>query len=130
MIRSVLAVVGGYLGMSLLVMILFMTLGAFWPEAFADPNVPPPAAALAVTLAFSFVAAIGGGFVTATIASRSERGHVIGLMAFMVVMWLVSIPQAEGQPTWYRLVLLPLGPFGAWLGGHVGIAKKLAADIE
>jgi len=130
MLRSVLAVAGGYLAMSLLVVLLFATLGAFWPAAFADRTVAPPLPALAVTLAFSLVAAVVGGFATATIASRFETRHVLALMAFMVVMWLVSIPAAAGQPAWYRFALLAIGPAGAWLGGRLGIAKKVAPDIE
>ena len=130
MLRSLFAVFGGYLAMSLLVMVLFMTRGAFWPESFVDPVVAPPLAALATTLLFSLVAAIVGGFVTATIAAHSEPKHVLGLMGFMVLMWLVSIPQAEGQPAWYRFALLPLGPLGAWLGGRLGLAKKAAIDSE
>lgn len=130
MLRSVLAVVGGYLAMSLLVMVLSMTLGAFWPDSFAAPIVAPPFAALVTNLLFSLLAAIGGGFATARIAARSERKHVLALIGFMVLMWLVSIPMAGGQPLWYRLTLLPLGVLGVWLGGSLALAKKAAADIE
>jgi hypothetical protein len=128
MVRSVLAVIGGYFGMSLLARVLFMTLGAFWPDALADPTVDLPLTALLFTLGFTLLAAIFGGFVTATIATHSERKHVFGLMGLMVVMWIVSMPQAATQPMWSRLLLLLVGPTGAWIGGGLGIAKKLAAE--
>jgi hypothetical protein len=130
MIRSALAVVAGYVGMSLLVIALFGTLGAFWPESFADRTMTPPRSMMATTLFFSLVAAVAGGFVTVSIARRAELVHVLALMALMVVIWVVSIPSARGQATWYRLALLVIGPLGAWLGGRLGIARKFAPDIE
>ena len=130
MIRSVLAVLAGYLGTSLLVLVLFGTLGAFWPQVFADRTMTPPPSMMAVTLFFSLVAAIAGGFLTASVARRAELAHVLALMGLMVVMWVVSIPSARGQATGYRLALLVIGPLGAWLGGRLGIARKVAPDIE
>jgi hypothetical protein len=123
-------VAAGYLGMSLLVIVLFGTLGAFWPEAFADRTVAPPRSAMAVTLLFSLVAAIAGGFVTASVARRAELAHVGALVGLMAVMWVVSMPYAQGQPAWYRFALLAIGTLGAWLGGRLGIARKIAPDIE
>jgi hypothetical protein len=130
MLRSVVAVIAGYFGMSLLVLVLFGALGALWPEAFADRTVAPPPAAMAVSLFFSSIAAIAGGFVTASVARRAERVHVLALLGLMAAMWVVSIQYAEGQPQWYGLGLLAVGTLGAWLGGRLGIARKVAPDIE
>ena len=130
MLRSILAVLVGYLAISILVMLLFMLLSTLSPDLFATPGVLPPILAVTLILAYSFVAAIVGGFVTATIAQRSEAKHVWVLMGFMLVMGVVSIRQYSSQPLWYSLVLLLLGPLGAYLGGKVGIARKRAPDIE
>jgi hypothetical protein len=124
MVRSVLAVLTGYLAMSFLVLILFATIGSFWSAEVPGAMPPPPVILLILT--FGFVAAIVGGFVTASIARHAEAKHVLGLMGFMLVMALVSMRQYSSQPMWYPITLLALGPLGAWLGGRLGIARKLA----
>jgi hypothetical protein len=124
MVRSVLAVLTGYLAMSFLVLILFATIGSFWSAEVPGAMPPPPVILLILT--FGFVAAIVGGFVTASIARHAEAKHVLGLMGFMLVMALVSMRQYSSLPMWYPITLLALGPLGAWLGGRLGIARKLA----
>lgn len=126
MLRSILAVLGGFAAMAVIVMattaVAASVLVPGGMRAMSAPDRPLPKAYLTVNLLCSALAALLGGIVTARLATTAPLPHGAALALLMVVMSLLSARQAAGrQPRWYQLTLtylMPgLGLLGAWLGG-------------
>jgi putative membrane protein (TIGR04086 family) len=112
---SVLAVLGGFATMALLVVVA---------TAVAARAVPARAY-LTVNLISSALAAFLGGFLTARLAPDRPFYHGIALAGLMCVMGLLSARQAgDRQPRWYQFVLCTVMPaialVGAYISGQVG----------
>lgn len=115
--RTVIAVVGGFLGIGILIRItdmLFARLVAGW-----DPK-NPPLFYFAVSLGTDFLYSIVGGYLCALIAEEHRRkatlwlivlGEVLGV-AVQVALWGVV-------PHWYGIGLLILYPLGVWIGSSL-----------
>ena len=75
---------------------------------------------MALNLAYSFAAALAGGYLAALIAGRAPMAHGIALAVFMLIMSGISAMQSRGlQPALY-VAALSLGSSlfciaGAWL---------------
>lgn len=115
MLHSILAVLGGFAAMAVIVI----------ASTAAAARIFPPRTYLAVNLGCSALAAFLGGFITARIAPDKPFFHGIGLAALMCAMAIVSARQAgDRQPKWYQLVLCTVMPgialIGAYLSGQVG----------
>jgi hypothetical protein len=140
MLRTVLAVIGGYLVMAVVVFVTFTCLylllgadGAFQPGTF-DPS----AIWLLATFGVSLAAAMIGGFTALRIGGG---GAVKGLLGLVIVLGLLSaIPAMTGtddrpnvrtgdvanldammqarQPAWVALSLPLIGAIGVMLGGR------------
>lgn len=127
MIRSILAVLGGYATLVVGVGAFFAILMAFVPGlSETDPGAPfdGPAWVLGAELAASLVVALVGGYVCAWIAGRGEVGHGAALAGFMLVMGLVSVILEAGlKPLWssVAVAVLPAGSVlvGAWVRGRI-----------
>jgi len=116
-VRTVIAVVGGFLGIGILIRItdmLFARLVAGW-----DPK-NPPLFYFAVSLGTDFLYSIVGGYLCALIAEEHRRkatlwlivlGEVLGV-AVQVALWGVV-------PHWYGIGLLILYPLGVWIGSSL-----------
>ena len=131
MIRSVLAVLAGYLITALLVMVSTMLAMRFvlrQPRVAAGrgPVGPRAGSYLATNLAASGLASCVGGFVTGVLAVGRPLGPGLGLAAVMVLLSLVSMRQAQNaQPRWYQIVLVtimpPLAVAGSLVSGMHGV---------
>ena len=116
MIHSVLAVLAGFVAMSLIVMIATALAVRFvlrMPLATMRSQVPGrlSAAYLATNVAASGLAALVGGYTTAVLAEHDLVGHGLALAAVMVVMGVVSARQSgAAQPRWYQVLLITLMP--------------------
>lgn len=130
MLRSFLAVAGGYVAMAVLVMLTFVGLGRLYPDVFTEGS-----QALGsfsgwnmLILGFSAIYAMVAGYLTATVAARSELRHVLALAGLMVVMGIVStVMSMDRQPLWMSLGYMILGPAAAILGGQLRGRRKAAA---
>jgi hypothetical protein len=101
MVNKVLAVLGGYVLIGLLVVL-------------TDRFVAPP---LAVTLLTDTVYTVIGGFVCAAIARTQTRGPMLGLIVFGEVMGIASaIAGWSTQPHWFAISLLIVYPPAVWIG--------------
>ncbi len=129
MLTSILAVLGGFAAMVILVMVTTAiaagTLIRGGMKAMQDPATSLPRSYLAANLACSAVAAFLGGFLTARLAPDKPFYHGIALAALMCVMGLLSARQGgDRQPRWYQLVLCTVMPaialIGAYISGQVG----------
>lgn len=117
LLRSVGAVVAGYLAMAVGVLMLVGIGAALLVE---DPAAPG-SVYLAFNLTASVLAAAGGGWVTRRLAARAPSAHVIALAALVLMLGLVTALDgaAAGQPPWYPAVISVLGPIGVLAGGLV-----------
>ncbi|HEX6631982.1 MAG TPA: hypothetical protein VF048_12865 [Gemmatimonadaceae bacterium] len=122
MLRSVLAVVAGYLVSALLVFVGFAVLGRLAPAALSAAGLaatPRPGVVLGVLL-MDVVIAIVAGYVTAVIARHAVIGHAFVLGALMLVLGIVtSWVSPEREPTWYALWMPILVLPAAVIGGMI-----------
>jgi peptidoglycan/LPS O-acetylase OafA/YrhL len=116
-LRSAIAIIGGYLAMVVVVGLCTYFLMLLTPSWF--PGAAPPAGPyLAVNIAYSVVAALVGGYVAAWIAPRRPVKHAVLLAAFALVMSVVSaVLQGDRQPRWYQVLLAVCMPMVIVLGG-------------
>lgn len=115
-LRSIAAVVAGMIVAGAIVMVL--TIAAVWLFFGGDVNAPPTAPYLAFNLAYTFGAAIGGGWVAGLVARKNELLHGAAMAAIMLVLSLGGgqPDPASGIPAWYGMATGVLGATGAVLG--------------
>ena len=126
MLRSILAVLGGFATMAILVMvttaIAAATLIPGGMQAMMTPGAPLPRRYLSTNLACSALAAFVGGFVTVRLAPDKPFWHGIALALLMSVMSVISARQArDRQPRWYQVLLGTLMPLIALAGTSLAI---------
>lgn len=121
MIRSVLSVVAGLASATLLVVALTWVLVQLMFGG--DMTAEPTPVSLGINLAYSFLAAMVGGWVAARIASHKPLLHA-GIVAAVMVT-LASLgdgnPPEGGVPEWYGPVVGVIGAVGALLGGYLRV---------
>jgi hypothetical protein len=73
---------------------------------------------LFVNAGIAFLAAAGGGFVTAWLAPANPLGHIVALSIAALALAALSVLFERGrQPIDYQLLLVALAPIGAVAGG-------------
>jgi hypothetical protein len=125
MIRSILAIVTGYLAMVIIVVVgtilaVRILLRRPLAEMRQSASAPPPARYVAANLVASAIAAIVGGFVTATIAVDHRIRHGVALAVVMLLMSVVSTRRAgTAQPRWYQFTIMAVMPLLALAGAAI-----------
>jgi hypothetical protein len=123
-LRSVAAVVAGYVLMAVLVMATSAALMAALPGAFVAPDgthkIPEPVAAwFAFALLYSFTFACAGGYLAARIAGSGELRHAAALAGLMAVMSLLILADPGGRiPKWWTAGEMIVGIAGVLLGAR------------
>ncbi len=140
MIRSIFAVVGGFV--VVMVVVFAGTAAAtelLHPGGLAaavqkTPEQTPPSY-YAFNIVISLMGAVLGGWVTARMAPEREMLHVFGLAGLMILMSLPSVlgygETAHLQPVWYIWLLPVIGVGGALLGGRMranAVARKFPEE--
>ena len=117
MLRSVLAIAGGYLVMVAVVGLCTFGLMLLTPSWF--PGAGTPAGPyLAVNIVYSVIAALTGGYVAARIAPQRPVKHAVLLAVFALVTSIVSaVLQGDRLPRWYQVLLAVCMPMVIVLGG-------------
>jgi len=116
-VHAFLALLEGFATMALLVVVVTALLARLAPEWVGEEGKPRPAYAF-VNLGYSFLAAAGGGYVTAWASAANPQIHVLVLGVVVLAMGALSALQSRGkQPVWYALTLLALMPVGVLAGG-------------
>ena len=114
MIRSIIAVVAGYIMMTVGVMALF----AIWFQG--DPNAKPSQSFMVFTLGYGLACAIVGGYATAVIARSSPMAHAWALAGLVAVMSIVSMVMFKGQePLWFQISNTGMGVTGVCVGAFL-----------
>lgn len=128
MLRSLGAVVAGYVTMAVAVLVV-VGLGAW---LLVDDPAAPGTAYLAFNLGTGLVAAAGGGWVTWRLAARAPMKHVVALAVLVLALGLAMAFGAEpatGQPAWYPVAISIIGAAGVLAGGMIG-ERSAAAPPE
>lgn len=116
-LRAFLALAAGFLTMAALVGVLTALLMRLTPSWVQDQGKPRPGY-IFVNVAYSFLAAAAGGYVTALVAAANPLYHVLALAIIVLAMAALSAMQQRGkQPIWYQLTLIALSPLGVFAGG-------------
>jgi N-acetylglucosamine-6-sulfatase len=118
-LRSVASIVGGFVVAAVLVMLVtYVASLALVPGFRQDPMAPPTAPYLVANVFGSFLAAVAGGWLAATLAARAPLMHAGGLGLLMLGMTVASGGEpAPGQPAWYPMTVAVLAALGALAGG-------------
>ena len=121
MVRSIIAVIVGYLVMVVASMALF----AIW---FREPSTKPTMGFELFSLGYGFVFGVIGGYVTAVIAKRLEMKHTMALAGLSVLMGIVSMISFAGQePFWYSIANMVIMVCAVVLGGYLRARQMMTA---
>lgn len=124
MIRSVIAIVVGFLLIGLLAFGADFALKSAMPGVFSPTGRVDNAGVLLLMMAYVFVFAVAGCYITARLAPHSPLKHalilgVLGLIFNVLGTWAMW----ETAPAWYHVVSLLLVMPAAWLGGRLREAQ-------
>ena len=124
MTKSILAVLGGWAAVGLLVVLTDVVLGRIYPQEYVQGKVPPDSLS-AVSLATSVIYSVIGGWVTAWIAGRKRWAHILALILWGELMGISSAFFTWGKiQNWHQIGLI-LGWIPAvFLGGYLQIGHK------
>lgn len=118
-LQAFLALLAGFVTMAVVVMVVTMLLARVTPS-WAGAAGPPQPGYIFVTLGYSFLAAAGGGYVTAWVAGAHPLEHVLALGIVVLLLSALSTMLSKiEQPTWYQLALVAIMPLGVLAGGLV-----------
>ena len=127
-IRSILAVIGGYLIMAGCIGAVNGLIMTLFPRMVGGGS-SPTLAYLIVNLASGAGFAILGGYVTALLAKRSEIKHALGLGGLALFLGVVSLIMYYGrQPLWYQIALLVIVLPSVLLGGILRADRVKAVE--
>lgn len=128
MLRSVIAVVVGFLFIALCSVLTGQLILALMPGAFDADGRTERVPVLLLTLAYVGVFAVAGCYLTARLAPSRPLAHALVLGALGLVFNIMgSIAMWHTAPAWYHLLGLSLVMPYAWLGGRLREAQ-LAED--
>lgn len=121
MLRSILAVLAGYVVMVAIVVAATYALQQIEPGWFLI-GAPLTAGYLAVNIAYSLLAALTGGYLVARLAKQAHLKHVYALATLSLAMAVLSAFASGGdQPVWYRIFLAVMMPMVVIAGGRLRV---------
>lgn len=85
----------------------------------------PPANYLLLSLAWTVVAAVLGGYITARIAGSHEFPHAAAVGLLIIAMGFIAMRQeGASQPSWYQITIAGCGPISAMIGAAIRLLTK------
>jgi hypothetical protein len=130
MLRSVLAVVVGFVVTAVASVGTDGVLMLLLPRSIIEAQPPPPGLLVGI-LFYCFVYAVLGAYVTALIARRAEVRHALALGAIALSIGIaLSLPVLLGRssdppmPAWYALLSLALVIPATALGGCLRVLQR------
>jgi hypothetical protein len=136
MLRSVGAVLAGFVVATIIVLLTTMIAVALMLPAAGPGMMPEPTGSyLAVNLLCALLAAIAGGWLAARMALRAPLGHAMAVGTIMLVLGLgTAAMESDGtpgsQPGWYLYALPMIGWVGAATGGLLAARLGQPADVD
>jgi hypothetical protein len=135
-LRSIGAVLTGYILTGLLTFITVATLGALFPASYLPENVEW----VVLNVAYGCLFAAAGGYVTAWLAPTHPTRHALALGLIMAVLAAITglavaaappSPEYASQPGWYypalAVTVLPSVWAGAWFRTRAAPARRATA---
>lgn len=121
MARILLGSLAGFLTTAIVVVLITLAAAA----ALGVEQGQTSAVYLAVNLVGSLGAAIGGGYLAQRISGREKivAPAIVASLMFLLTIGSVVGEPAPGQPAWYPLALLLLGPAGVLAGGVMAVRR-------
>jgi hypothetical protein len=121
MLRSIGAVVAGYLVMAVAIMVMFII-------AFPDPTVTPGMGFMIFSLAYGFLFGILGGWVCGLIARKAELKHAAVIAAIGILISILSmIFAAEQSPVWFQVANMVVLTIAVTAGGWLRARQRAKA---
>jgi lysylphosphatidylglycerol synthetase-like protein (DUF2156 family) len=118
MVRTIGAVLAGYVAIGVLVVLTDLIFAAAVPGFRA--RTPPPLYYFAILTFTNTLYSIGGGYLCAACARASAGTATLGLMIFGEIMGVVStVLSWHTQPHWFAFALLVLFPLAVWIGSRL-----------
>jgi hypothetical protein len=120
-VRSVLAVLAGFLAMMIVVIVLTFACIAFFHLQSGHPT----PLYLAINMVYSLVAALLGGWITGRLAGRAPVAHGVALAILMLAMGMMSLLHpAAGQSMLYLVFLATAPPLVAIAGSILSLRTR------
>jgi hypothetical protein len=120
MVRIIGAVLAGYVGVGVLVVLTDMVFAAVIP-GFRN-MATPPLFYFEIVVFTDLLYSIGGGYLCAAIAGASARTATLGLIIFGEIIGIVSTVLAwRVQPHWFALALVVPYPLMIWIGSRLRV---------
>lgn len=118
MLRSIVAIVVGFILIGVLSFGMDAVVRNWVPEAFINGRVEDPIV-LSLTLAYVFIFAIMGCYITGRLAPHHPMNHamILGILGFIFNI-LGAMSQWDKAPSWYHVAALAMVLPAAWLGGR------------
>ncbi len=124
MLRSLLALMLGYVVMLVSQLGGDTILTAVAPEMMPQPGEPPDPSYFAYRLGAGFFFIGLGGYTTAALAGRSEMKHALGLSALSVAASILEVQYYPAtQPLWYSIALMFLSIPSGLAGGYYRVRQ-------
>ncbi|HXF48540.1 MAG TPA: hypothetical protein VNL73_03815 [Verrucomicrobiae bacterium] len=119
MLRSVGAVVAGYLLIAAAIIILFAV-------AYPDPTAIPGRGFMLFSLVYGFLFGTLGGWVCGLIARGAEIKHAAVIAGIGILLTLLSMLFAPGrEPMWYQLANMAVLTAAVLLGGWLRTRQRV-----
>lgn len=133
MLRSIAAVLGGFVLTAVLILITDGLMGMLLPSLFPTPTAGQPyeltTGGVILNFSYAFLYAIAGGYFMAWIARRQIKKHLYWLLGLMVVFGVISAFMYLGiLPWWYEPVVVVVGVAGFTLGARLYLSRVGEAD--
>lgn len=124
-VRSILAVVTGYVVLSVLVVGTTLTLRLVLPEITIQP---PPFNYALLILAYVTVFAVVAGYVTAIVARRAKVFHALALAVLLLLFGVLSVEStSDGGRLWFPIANGALQFIAAVAGGYLSARRNYGA---
>lgn len=120
MLRSIAAVVAGFVATAVLALSADAALMRLVPDAFAPGGRTESVPILLIVQAYVAVAAIFGCWLAARLAPHSPMKHALALGALGLLFNIAgTVARWDTAPAWYHVVALALVMPYAWIGGRL-----------
>jgi hypothetical protein len=119
LVRSILAVLAGYLVLVVGIGVTDFVLSLLSPSGY--PNGPKPGAKwMIIELVIGAFLIVCGGYLTASLARRAEMRHALALGVLTATIAAISLIIYHGlQPVWFQLVVVLVAIPAALAGGRL-----------
>jgi hypothetical protein len=128
--RSVIAIVAGFVLIAALSFGADAVLRSVLPSVFSSTGRVESAPVLLLVIAYVFVFAVVGCYLTARLAPSSPLKHALVLGVLGLIFNIIgTIALWNSAPAWYHVVALLLVMPAAWLGGRLREAQLRQMSI-